>query len=45
MAGAEAVLPSFPVNKPEIPKRLIRGSKFLKWPKSDDVCIDFIMCY
>lgn len=41
MAGAEAILPSFPVNKPPIPKRLIRGSKFLKWPKADDVCIEY----
>ena len=37
MAGAEAIVPCFSVEKPEIPKRLTTGSKFLKWPKADDV--------
>ena len=39
MAGAETIVPCFSVDKPEIPKRLVRGSKFLKWPKSDDVSV------
>ena len=42
MAGAETVVPCFSVEKPEIPKRLFRGSKFLKWPKTDDVSLHHI---
>ena len=35
MAGAEAAVQSFFLEKPELPKRLRAGTKFLKWPKAD----------
>nr|CAB3264927.1 1-phosphatidylinositol 4,5-bisphosphate phosphodiesterase beta-1 [Phallusia mammillata] len=35
MAGAEAAVQRIVVEKPEVPARLISGSKFVKWPKSD----------
>ena len=35
MAGAEAAVQRVIVDKPFIPPRLIRGSKFLKWPSAD----------
>ena len=35
MAGAEAAVHKVNIDKPQIPQRLLKGSKFLKWPKSD----------
>jgi len=35
MAGAEAAVQSFFLEKPEIPKKIREGTKFLKWPKAD----------
>ena len=35
MAGAEEIIDTFVIEKPEIPKRLLDGTKFLKWSKSD----------
>ena len=35
MAGAEAAVQRVIVDKPCIPSRLVRGSKFLKWPNPD----------
>uniref|UniRef100_H2YFI5 Phosphoinositide phospholipase C n=1 Tax=Ciona savignyi TaxID=51511 RepID=H2YFI5_CIOSA len=36
MAGAESAVHRVLVEKPSIPERLINGSKFIKWPKSDN---------
>ncbi|XP_078483629.1 1-phosphatidylinositol 4,5-bisphosphate phosphodiesterase beta-3 isoform X1 [Ciona intestinalis] len=36
MAGAESAVHRVIVEKPSIPERLINGSKFIKWPKSDN---------
>jgi len=35
MAGAEAAVHHMVVERPEVPERLIKGSKFVKWYKSD----------
>ena len=35
MAGAEAAVQHFICSRPEVPARLIKGNKFLKWPKAD----------
>ena len=35
MAGAEAAVQSIFLEKPEVPKTLLDGTKFLKWIKSD----------
>lgn len=46
MAGAEAAVESFFIEKPEIPQRLLDGTKFLKWPKADgDVSNNSTLCF
>lgn len=43
MAGAEAAVQRVICERPKVSQRLIKGSKFLKWPKSDgDVSVDLI---
>ena len=43
MAGAEAAVQRVICERPQVSQRLIKGSKFLKWPKSDgDVSLNLI---